>query len=557
MPTITVDHGDLCRLLGAAIGLDRVLDDLARLKCEVESLEGTRITIEVTSDRPDLFSAAGIAAALKGLEGLEVGPPPIEVERGGVKARVERSVLPVRPFIALSEVRGLQMSDEAVRQVMQLQEKLHETYCRHRRKVSIGVHDRDAIAPPLRYEALEPTEIAFVPLGERRRMRGDEILRLTPKGIRYGPIIDRFDRYPLLVDGKGMVLSMPPIINSIHTVVTPDTRNVLVDVTGTDRELVKNVLNIVTFALAQRGGTVRTVEVEGPDGATWTPDLTPVEKELSVDYVNEVLGLRLSAEKVRGYLLRMRLGASVIGRRRLRVLVPPYRTDILHQIDLVEDVLMAHGYDRVRPEIPPMATIGREGRMASLTRRIRDLMIGLGFQEVLNYMMTNKGVLFTKMRLRQEAIVEVANPVSATYSALRSWLLPCLLEFLQANRHVPYPQKIFECGDVVVVDGRTETKTRSARRLAAVIADSKAGYEDIQAVLHSLLSSLGVRGWSIEPAKHRSFIGGRCAAVLKGRRRLAILGEVHPEVIMNFKLEMPVAGLEVDVNRILRLREGG
>lgn len=553
MPTITIDYNDLCQLLGKRLDLDRIAQDLAAIKCEIESIEGTEITIEVTPDRPDLFSTAGIAVALGGLRGDERGLPKVKVKRGEVVVMVDKDVVSIRPFAGFSEVRGLQLSDEAVRQIMQLQEKLHETYCRKRRRVSIGIHDRGAIAPLIRYTALRPDEIRFIPLDERREMTGSEILSLTSKGVQYGSIIKDFDRYPLILDENGVVLSMPPIINSIHTVVTPSTRNVFVDVTGTDRVLVDDVLAVVTLALVRRGEEVRTVKVIQPDEVVWTPKLIPTERELDLERVKDVLGIPLSATEVENLLLKMRYGISLRERGRLRVLVPPGRRDVLHEIDLIEDVLMGYGYNRVKPETPSIATIGGENEIVEVTRKARDLMVGLGFQEVVSYMMTNKKLMFTKMRLKPERVVEVENPASLTYSILRNWLLPCLLEFLSVNRHHAYPQRIFECGDIVAIDERMETRTKSVRKLAAAMASSKVGYEDIQAVLYSLLPNLGIDGWTIRAAKHGSFIDGRCASVLVGGRSLCILGEIDPEVISNFELEMPVAGFEMDISRIFEL----
>lgn len=554
MPTVTINYEDFCQILGRRIKRKRLLEDLDSIKCEVQSVNESEITIEVTTDRPDLFSTAGIAVALKGIEDIEVGLPKIKVERSTVVVRVDESVKEVRPFVAFSEVREIQLSDEAVRQIMQLQEKLHETYCRHRRKVSIGIHNADAITTRIKYEALKPSEIKFIPLGEQREMSGDEILSSTPKGIEYGHIIEDFDRYPLLTDDRGTVLSMPPIINSIHTVVSPGVRNLFIDVTGTDKKLVNNVLNLVTFALVQRGEVVRSVKRAGPDGTAWTPKLAPTERELRVRYARDVLGLDLSADQTRDCLLRMRFGAEIDGEDRLKVLVPFYRHDVLHEIDLVEDVLIAYGYGNVKPEVPSIATIGREIETVEQTRAARDIMVGFGFQEVLNYMMTNKDDLVKKMRLGRGDVVEVANPVSRTYSVLRNWLLPGLIRFLSTNKHTPYPQRIFECGDVVLIDKESETGTRGVTKLAAVISDSKVSYEDVQAVLFSLLPSLGIRKWSTKPIRHRSFIEGRCANVFVGAYKLGILGEIHPEVLNNFDLEMPSAGLEVNLRMIQEMR---
>ncbi|MEM3574241.1 MAG: phenylalanine--tRNA ligase subunit beta [Candidatus Bathyarchaeia archaeon] len=554
MPTITINLNDLNSLLGRELSLGEFREIVFPLKCgQVESVMGSEITLEVSHDRPDLFSVEGIARELKGILGIETGLPRYELGESGFKVFVDRSIEPIRPFISCAVVREVKLSEEAIVQAMQLQEKLHLAHGRRRRKVSIGIHDIREIAEEINYSAKRPDEIRFVPLGEDREMDGEEILELTLKGKEYGHIIRGLPGYPLLYDREGKVLSMPPIINGVVTKVTERTKDILIDVTGTDKEAVECIAKIMATSLCERGGRLETVEIIGPTGAFVGPDLSPLEMSLDVEMASKLLGLELSAESISESLRRMRYEAIPKGDE-VVVLAPPYRVDILHPIDLIEDIAIGIGYGKLEPEPPSVPTKGRELPLSIISRKIRDLMIGFGFQEVVSYMMTSKAILFDRMCLREGEVVEVGNPLTAEYSVLRNWLLPSLLNFLSHNRHVAYPQRVFECGDVVSVDMAKPTRTRATRKLAAVICDFRASYEDAQAVVYSLLRNMGLGQPEAREVRHPSFIRGRVAEIFVAGDSLGILGEIHPEVLNNFGLEYPASAFELDVSKIMEFK---
>jgi phenylalanyl-tRNA synthetase beta chain len=554
MPTITINLNDLNSLLGKRLSLEEFREVVFPLKCgQIEGVIGSDITLEVSHDRPDLFSAEGIARELKGILGIETGLPRYRLGESGFKVFVDRSIAPIRPFISCAVVRGVRLSEEAIVQAMQLQEKLHLAHGRRRRKVSIGIHDVREIAKEIHYSAKRPEEIRFVPLGEDREMNGREILELTPKGREYGHIIRDFPAYPLLYDADGKVLSMPPIINGVITRVTERTEDVFVDVTGTDGEAVESVAKIVATSLRERGGELEAVEIIGPSGALIAPDLRPLELNLEVGMASRILGIELSAESISEALRRMRYDAAPMGDR-VEALAPPYRVDILHPVDLVEDVAIGIGYGNLEPEPPSIPTRGKELPISAFSRKVRDLMIGFGFQEIVSYIMTSRAMLFDKMGLERGEVVEIGNPLTIDYSVLRNWLLPSLLNFLSHNRHVAYPQRVFECGDVVSIDMGEPTRTRATRKLAAVICDFRASYEDAQSVAYSLLKNLGFGQPGARRAEHPSFIKGRAAEILVAGEPLGILGEIHPGVLNNFGLEYPASAFELDVSRMMELK---
>lgn len=557
MPTITFLYDDLCSLIGREIPMQRLLESLFPSKFgSVESIVENQISLEVTADRPDLLSVEGVARELQSLLGLEKGLRRFKVARGKVVVNVDPKIRGIRPFISCASIRGIKLTDEAVRQMMQLQEKLHLTYCRNRRKVSIGVHDQDRVLPTLRYDAVKPDEVRFVPLDEEREMTCREVLEQTPKGMEYADIIKGFPRYPLLRDTDGNVLSMPPILNGNLTRVTAETRNLLLDVTGTDERLVNFVLNIMATNLTERGGRIEDTLIIYSGRRVRVPDLKPRKTRLEASFINQMIGLQLKPSQITDLLRRIRYDAKPSGRNMLNVWVPAYRADILHEVDLVEDVAIAYGYDKLKPTPILTPFFGSELPQEVFTRLMRNLMIGLGFQEVLNYTMTSRINLHEKMNLQGNEVVEVDNPVTAEYTVLRSWMLPSLMEFLSYNKHVPYPQKIFECGDYVTIDEAKPTKTTGGKKLAVAICNHKTSYEDIQAPLYSLLNSLGLK-WNVTRIEHPSFIPGRVASIKIGGRKVGLLGEIRPQVLNNFQIENPTAAFEIELEEIMKHKPSG
>jgi phenylalanyl-tRNA synthetase beta chain len=220
----------------------------------------------------------------------------------------------------------------------------------------------------------------------------------------------------------------------------------------------------------------------------------------------------------------------------------------------VEDIIIGYGYDRVRPEMPATLTFGRALEKVKLTGLVRDIMVGYGFQEVLSYILTSRENQTAMMGLEgvDLDLVEIANPLTSEYAVARRWLLPSLLNFLSSNTHVNYPQKVFECGDVVAGDDGAETMTRGEIRLAGAISDYKVSYETIQSTVYGVLRALEVEGWGIRSKDHKSFIRGRTAVVTIGETEVAVLGEVHPQILTNFKIPNPVAAFEIDLAPIFQ-----
>ncbi len=545
---VEVNYKDLVELIGRPVQKDELEDLLFLLKVEVESWKGDIIELEINPDRQDMISVEGIARALKGFMEIETGIPKYKINPPQVSVKVHSSVKEVRPYIATAILRGVENSDELLKSYMHMQEKLTSTFGKHRINASIGLYVLKDIKFPVIYTTEEPKRIQFVPLGMDKIMNGKQILQSHPKGQEFGHIIKDYERWPLLKDSAGKILSLPPIINSNDVgQVTPNVHDIFVEVTGTRKEVVQYTLNIFVANLLERRGIGEAVRIEYPDTTEITPDFTTKKWELSVQYVNEVTGLNLSPREIEIALQKMRFNAKKKNVRLIDVEVPAFRMDILHPIDLVEDVAIGYGFDNIEPEMPQTFTEGKVLKITKLQERIKDIMIGAGFQEIMSYIMTNNKILNEYMCTNNQ-IVEVANPKSQDYSALRDRILPIIMEFLAKNVHEEYPQKIFEVGDVVVIDEEAETRTRNVPRLAAAIAENKVNFTNIKTITENLFQTLGITDdIKYKPAEHPSFIPGRVAEIFYKNESIGYIGEIHPEVLTNFQIIMPVAAFEINL----------
>lgn len=554
MVTVTVEQQDLEGLVGAKLprDLSALNEILSQIKCEATRIFSEESGVEELSlenkdtNRPDLWSTEGIARALRGFLGLETGPGGYAIAGpSGVSVGVDARLENIRPYIGCSVVKKVQLSDAAIRGLMHLQDKLDESYGRRRRRSSIGLYEFDLIAPPLRYGVAKPDEISFVPLGTNERMTLREILLRHPKGIEHGHIVKSGPLWPILLDSENNVLSFPPIINSNDLGrITPETRNVLVEVTGTSPDTVLNALMMVTISLADRGGGIYSSIIHYPYGKTRktvTPVLQTRQVRIRLDYVSSMLGTDLSANQAIRLLRRARFGASRAASNSLNVLVPCYRLDMMHAVDIVEDIGIAYGLNQIKPRWPPHATVGGITRQHEFTDLLREVMVGLGFQEVLTFTLSNPEKLFSRMNIPPESLVELENPRVQTLTCLRNWLVPSLMEVLSANVHVAYPQRVFEIGDCVIRNG---SEIEEAVRLAAVSCHAEASFTEAKALVGALLSAVGLECRTAE-LDHGSFLEGRAASIIVGEKQVGITGELHPQVLENWGIQNPAVVFEL------------
>ncbi len=547
MPTVKFSKNMLLELLGRKISDEQLTDRINFLGANVEGIEGDELAIEIFPNRPDMLSEQGLARALKTFLNIKPGFKQYHVKKSNVKVLVDKSVKNIRPYTACAVVKGLKLTEEKIKAIIQIQEKLHVTYGRNRKKAAIGIYPLEHIRPPIYYKALHPEEIRFKPLDMNKDLTGSQVLAIHPTGREYGYLLEGLEKFPVFLDSKMNVMSMPPIINSNNVgKVTAQTRDVFIECSGFDFDYLHTCLNIIVTALADMGGEIYSVEIKYPDKKRVTPELSGREMKIDLDYVNKILGLSLKESDIKILLEKMGLGY-----RNKKALIPGYRADMLHQIDLVEDIAIAYGYERFESKIANAATVAAERPIEVFMNKIREVLIGMGLIEVKNYQLTNAENQCKLMNYSAD-LVELENSVTQEYNVLRYWMVPSLLETLKNNKHYDYPQNIFEIGTVFRINDDFETKVQENERLAIAFCGNDANFTRVKQALDSLMDALDMK-YSIVDTEHSSFIKGRVGRVKVNEEKIALIGEVHPQVLMNWSMDVPVAVIELNVTDIFRI----
>ncbi len=539
MPVVTFGYDDLTALLGREVSVDTLLERIPQLGADVHTYDQStkEIAIEFFPDRPDLYCVEGAARALRSFLGFEKGLTRYPVQDSDIVLNLDPSIKAVRPFMVAGVIEDLTITDEFIRSLMEMQEKLHLTMGRKRSKVSIGIHDLDKVTPPFTFKAVDPESVSFVPLAKTERMNLREILERHEKGIDYAHILRDKAKYPLLVDSRDEVLSFPPIINGTLTTVTESTRRAFIDVTGTDLNAISGALNIVATAMAERGGKIRRVRVQGADNMI-TPDLEPRRWTIEVARTNSLLGTTLDAAQMAAALEKMGFDAQPSGAI-VNVLAPAWRLDLLHPVDIMEDVAKGYGYENFGKALPSEQTFGSELMSNKAADVARQLMVGYGYMEVTTLTLTSEDDQFGKMRLPPGQVVEVLNPISEDHTCLRVSLLPSLMVVLRRNKHRDLPQRLFEVGDVL-------KGIKRSKHLAAVSISSRASFTEVKSLVESVLRDLSVR-YVIQPSPAGTYMEGRGADVVANGQIIGSFGEMHPIVITDFELGYPIAAFELDL----------
>ena len=542
MPVVTFGYDDLVGLIGREVTVETLLERIPQLGADIHSYDPDtgELSIEFFPDRPDLYSVEGAARALRTFLGIEKGLTRYDVSPSDVTLNIDPSVEEVRPYMVAGIVEDIVMSDELIRSLMELQEKLHLTMGRKRAKVSIGIHDMEHIAPPFTYKAVDPLSVSFVPLAMTEEMNLEEILEEHEKGRDYAYILEGHDRYPLLVDSKGNVLSFPPIINGSLTAVTERTRKVFIDVTGTDLDAINGALNIVATAMAERGGRIRSVIVKGGHGP-YTPDLEPRRWRVSVEDANSLLGTSIDAHRMAAALEKMGYDASPNGQQ-VDVMAPATRLDIIHPVDVMEDIAKGIGYENFGATLPEEVTFGELSKGQKASDLARQLMVGHGYLEVTTLMLSSPQEQFDRMRLDPVEVVEILNPISEDHTCLRAALVPSIMAVLRRNKHRDLPQRLFEVGDVM--EG-----CKRRKHMAAAAISSRTSFTEAKSLVEGVLRDMSAR-YEIAPSSLGCYIEGRGADVIVNGRTIGSFGELHPAVITAFELGYPVTVFELDLDAL-------
>ena len=569
MPTITIYKDDFQSLLhqtpsaNRTVAIEELEAWLMLAKGELKGYnhETGELRIELQdSNRPDLWCCEGIARQVRIKQQGQLTPYPFfsEASQSQMQIIVKPGIEQVRPYVAACAARGYRVTTEGLAQLIQTQEKLAEIFGHKRKTVSIGIYQLPKIKFPVTYALVKPDEARFTPLGMETVMTLSEILMVHPKGLEYGAILAGTGRLPILRDAANQPLSFPPIINSreIGEVQVGDDQ-LFVEVTGTDLPMVVLTLNIFASNLADRGATIEPIEVQYPRSTSLGKRVTtPLDlgksKTIQIQKVEQALGQELGVHTVARALETYGYEVSA-GKGSVKAKLPPYRQDLMHMMDVVEDVAMSLGYAEFTPVMPAQFTVGGLSDIEHMSDRARELMVGLGFQGIISNILGSPDSYSGRMRLEATEwgrMVEVDNVMSLSFSCLRQWILPSLLRVEAASSRAFYPHRLFEAGDVAIPDAAKELGSRTETILGAVIAHAAAHFSEIHSCLDVLCYYLG-KEYSLETVQHPSFLEGRAGRIIVAGRPVGVIGELHPEVLERWQIAVPVVAFDLNLSQLL------
>lgn len=528
--------------------------------------------IDIPANRYDLLCLEGLVRGLLVFQG-KISPPVYKALQPKGYAMQKLIIKPqtklIRPHAVAAVLRNITFSQDTYNNFIDLQDKLHHNICRKRSLVAIGTHDLDTVCGPFYYDAKPPSEINFRPLNQDKEYSGHGIMDLYATHAQlkqYLPIIKDSPVYPIIYDSKGVVLSLPPIINGDHSKISLNTKNVFIECTATDLTKAKIVLDTLVCMFSEYCSekyTVEYCEVVKPDGMSLKyPCLSSRTEIIQTRKVNSYIGIEESPQLIATLLGKMCLKSQVLSSgQEIETLVPPTRQDILHACDIYEDVAIAFGYNNVPKVMPSTYTVGEQFPLNKLCDKVREQIAQAGFTEALTFSLCSRDDVSTKLGKKIEDIpaVHVSNPKTMDFQVARTTLLPGLLRTLNANKKMPLPLKLFEVSDIVLTDPKSEVGARNKRYVCTVHSGKKSGFEVVHGLLDRLMLVLDVprsyneevSGYWLKDASDPAFFPLRCAEIICYGKVIGILGILHPEVLEKFDLSLPVSCFEIDLEVFL------
>lgn len=541
MPVVTLYFSRLTKLLGRKVSREKILSTLPFLGLDIEEEAADHVNIEYSPNRPDFSTDYGVATGLEGMLGIKLGAPLLKIKKGSDTVRVDKSVSKVRPFILVIEARGRKLDDETIRQIIAMQEDLHNGLGRRRKKASVGIHDLDKVKFPLVYKAVDRSH-RLVPLGSAQEMSISQVLEGTETGVTYRHLLEGFKKVPMIVDREGRTISFPPIINSSHTEITPATKNLLVEVTATDRNAAEDTMAVIAQTLQKAGFTLYSIKMPGRGNSL----LDSRKMMLDPSLVRGMLGMEMTTASILKSLRKSRLDARTKGKL-IMCTLPRYRSDILGPTDLVEEAALGYGINNISPTIPESGSAGQKNPVTVALEAARDTMVGLGFLEVMNFGLVGKQMQYDLPKRDSSGMLSVTDSKSQEHQILRDSLLPGLVDTLSRNIHESYPQKIFEIGTVF----HKANPIREEIRIAAVAAHNGASFTEIKSILQSLFKSGFDISCTTKISHDPLFEEGRTAEILVDGKQVGKMGELSSAVLENFKLRVPASGFEIKLTGLI------
>ena len=557
MATIDLCFSDIKKEFNKDISLEELEELLFNYGFEIDSYNKNtdEIKIDVTAERADVLSKEGLLRVLKVFGGFGkcknyLAKKPTHI------LNIDNSIKDIRPYSVCAIIKNLDLNEDKLKQIIAVQEKLHFTIFRKRTLGAIGVYPLDKIEFPITFCAKPLKDIRFIPLGETKELSAEEILKETEAGKEYSNLLIGKEKYPIFVDASGKILSMPPIINSnITGKVTESTKDIFIECSGFDVIRLNQVLNILCCMFSDFGGEIHSMEIHLGNNYSEkqmiTPNLAEEKRLVNLNNINKLIGINLTTDKVCELLEKMCYKTKKYGKDNIEVSIPPFRTDILHEVDIIDDISRAYGFNNIPLKMPRVFTVGERLKESIIQDNIIQILVQCGLIEVSPLSLSSKKESFENFNLdfTKDKAIELGYSKDKSLEIVSPWLLPKLLKILTNNQHMSYPQKIFCCDKVVIPDKQKDVRSKTILHASVAIANSKVSFTEVASVLVTLCNTLG---YSIELQKkdYPFYLPGRSATVLINNKEAGHIGELHPSVLNNFDYNMPIAAFEIDVNNL-------
>jgi phenylalanyl-tRNA synthetase beta chain len=546
MVVLDVSLNELYKLLNKNLSEEELNEYLLNIKCELDEINGNNAKIEVKDfNRIDLYSLAGIARELKGILNIETGIPKFEVKDSDYYLIVDKEILNVRPYIVGAIVKNVKLNEDRLKDLIQLQEKISQSFGRNRQKVAIGTHNFDLIKFPVYYKLTDP-ETRFIPLGFDKELSLREILENTEAGKKYSYILNKYNRYPILIDSDNNIISFPPIINSNKIgKLDINTKNIFIDVSGTDLEKILLALNVIVLTLKDFGGEIYSINVIYPDKKIKTPELKVVKKEMDLNKIRKYLGIGLDYNEIIKHLNRKRMNAK-IENNKLIIEYLNYRNDILSEYDIIEEILISYGYNNLKPREIKIYTKGGLSKERKIMNNIRKIMVSMGCTEIYTPILSNKDI--NSLLNDDREIIELINPSSSSYNSIRVYLLTSFLQLLSENNELKFPAKIFELNRVSYIKNN---KIIEDLDLLYIYSNYEVSVNNSLKVLKRLFKELRIN-FDIRNSNHKFLIDGRQGDIFVNNENIGWVGEIDPNILEKLGIKYPLTGFEISIKELIK-----
>jgi phenylalanyl-tRNA synthetase beta chain len=552
----------LNKYIGKSLSVEEITSALVNLGMDIKgqtSDTDPELKIEITAEKIDMVSIVGIARAIKYYLGLATQMPKYSLLPAQHKVLVKSSAVKAYPAkTACAILRNVPMSAEFLEEMIELQEKITTSFGRNRSKAGIGIYPIDSIEFPITFTGEKPGDIVFRPLGHTHELNGNQILEMHEKGKKFAHLLVGNEYFSVFRDSTGKVLAMPPIINSHETAkVDVHHRDLFIEVSGKNLHLLDLILKVLVTTFIEMGAHAEKVKVEYEENdEVYELSLSSWFDEISVEFVNKLIGFTISDAECMELLHKMMYGVEKIENGVAKIEIPCFRGDVWHDVDVADDIARAYGYNNITPRFPNISTVGSNLPFSEFCEQISNTLVGMGFLETYTYILTSSEDQFEKMCLDEskEKYVRLTDTSEEGTNMCRVRILPEVLSALHINRKHKYPQHVFENGFTLQVDETKDTGARNATNLNVTIADPKANYTNIKAILDELMHLLEVQ-FSVKEVALPYFIEGRSAQVFVGDENIGVIGELHPQVLDNVGLLVPVVSFEIDLDLLWKLRK--